>query len=72
MAIAELRVGEPQVGVTASIGVAPSGPLLLGDADALVQVADQAAYRAKAQGGNRVVAAADAEGDEAQASALRA
>jgi diguanylate cyclase (GGDEF)-like protein len=72
VAIAELRVGEPQVGVTASIGVAPSGPLLLGDADALVQVADQAAYRAKAQGGNRVVAAADAEGDEVQASALRA
>ena len=71
-AIAELRVGDPPIGVTASIGVAPSGPLLLGDVGALVQTADQAAYAAKAHGGNRVVAGTSTEGDDAQASALRA
>jgi len=71
-AIAELRVGDPPIGVTASIGVAPSGPLLLDDVGALVRAADQAAYVAKAQGGNRVVAGGSTDGDEAQASALRA
>src|SRR4029079_8805955 len=67
VAIAELRVGDPPIGVTASIGVAPSGPLLLGDVGALVRAADQAAYVAKRQGGNRVVAGDCATSDEVQA-----
>jgi diguanylate cyclase (GGDEF)-like protein len=69
LAIADLRVGQPPIGVTASIGVAPSGPLLLSDAEAIVRAADQAAYVAKAQGGNRVVAGTVVEGDPAPASA---
>lgn len=71
-AIAELRVGDPPLGVTASIGVAPSGPLLLDDAAARVRAADHAVYAAKARGGDRVVVAAGTDGDPTQASALRA
>jgi diguanylate cyclase (GGDEF)-like protein len=72
-AIADLRVGEPPVGVTASIGVAPAPPDGTCDAAGLVRTADQAAYAAKARGGNCVVAAAAPEpGSAGQASALRA
>jgi diguanylate cyclase (GGDEF)-like protein len=79
-AIAALRLGTPPVGVTASIGVAPSGPVLPDDPASLVRAADDAVYVAKARGGNCVVigtstehtpVGAPAQGP-AQASALRA
>jgi diguanylate cyclase (GGDEF)-like protein len=70
MAIADLRVGDPPIGVTASVGLAPSGTRVLDDATELVRAADAAAYAAKARGGNCVVATAP--DDAAQASALRA
>jgi diguanylate cyclase (GGDEF)-like protein len=83
-AIAALRLGTPPIGVTASIGVAPSGPVLLDDPSSLVRVADDAVYVAKARGGNRVVMGTSTERAPAptpaqdptqgpdQASALRA
>jgi diguanylate cyclase (GGDEF)-like protein len=72
--IAELAVGSSSPGVTASIGVAPSGPAFLGDAADLVRAADDAVYAAKARGGNCVVEADDPGPtiDPGQASALRA
>jgi diguanylate cyclase (GGDEF)-like protein len=70
-AIAGLRVGDPPVGVTASVGVAPAGSHGLEDAAALVRTADAAAYAAKARGGDCVVTRTT-DVDEVQASALRA
>ncbi|HEY3673792.1 MAG TPA: diguanylate cyclase [Acidimicrobiia bacterium] len=72
LAVAELRLGTPPIGVTASIGLAPSGPSLLGNVSSLVRAADDAVYVAKARGGNCVVLGSPTEGDPAQASALRA
>jgi diguanylate cyclase (GGDEF)-like protein len=72
-AIAALRVGEPPVGVTASIGVAPAPSDGADDPAALVRAADQAAYVAKARGGNCVVTATSSDvAPSGQASALRA
>ena len=78
VAIAELRVGSPPIGVTASIGITASDATrlgdagLLGDAASLVRAADDAVYAAKARGGNCVVTATGVDADSAQASALRA
>jgi diguanylate cyclase (GGDEF)-like protein len=72
-AIAALRVGEPSVGVTASIGVAPAPTAASCDAAALVRAADEAAYVAKARGGDCVVVTPPPDAaTAAQASALRA
>jgi PleD family two-component response regulator len=79
-AIAALRLGTPPIGVTASFGVAPSGPVLLDDPSSLVRAADDAVYVAKARGGNCVVIGKSTERvpvqtpqqEPAQASALRA
>ena len=54
-AVAGLRIGDPPVGVTASIGVAVCGAGDAADAAALVRAADDAVYDAKARGGNCVV-----------------
>ncbi len=72
VAIAELRVGSPPIGVTASIGITTSDVTLLGDAVSLVSAADVAVYAAKARGGNCVVIGTGVDADSAQASALRA
>jgi diguanylate cyclase (GGDEF)-like protein len=74
--IARLRVGDPPIGASASVGVAFARSGALTDPIALVRAADQAVYAAKARGGNRVVAVTVADvgtpGVGAQASALRA
>lgn len=54
-AVAELRVGDPAMGVTASIGVASTGRGPVDDAGALLRAADDAVYVAKARGGDCVV-----------------
>jgi diguanylate cyclase (GGDEF)-like protein len=54
-AVADIRIGDPPVGVTASIGVVTS---LVGDNTdpaALVRAADDAVYAAKARGGDCVI-----------------
>jgi diguanylate cyclase (GGDEF)-like protein len=53
--VAGLRVGDPPLSVTASIGVAVSGTGDAADAAALARAADDAVYEAKARGGNCVV-----------------
>jgi diguanylate cyclase (GGDEF)-like protein len=59
--LVDLDIGVRDVQVTGSIGVAVSRT---GDTvDSLVQRADEAMYRAKAQGGNRVVASDTSESD---------
>ena len=53
--MADIRIGDPPVGVTASIGVVTS---VVGDATdpaALVRAADDAVYAAKARGGDCVI-----------------
>ena len=50
----QVPIGEHQVTLTVSIGVATRDATIV-DADALVQCADVAQYRAKAEGRNRVV-----------------
>jgi diguanylate cyclase (GGDEF)-like protein len=73
VAVAALRVGDPPVGVTASIGVAPAPADGGCDAGSLVRAADHAVYVAKARGGNCVVADTSTDpGAGVQASALRA
>ena len=64
-AIAEVRVGEPPMGVTASVGVASSGAVPVDDAGAMLRAADDAVYVAKARGGDCVVEGAvhDGRGD---------
>jgi diguanylate cyclase (GGDEF)-like protein len=71
LAIADVRLGRPPIGITASFGVATSAPGVETDAASLVRAADTAVYAAKARGGNCVVAAAHPR-PQAQASALRA
>ncbi len=60
IAVAQLQIGQPPVGVTASVGVVAS--LAGDDTDpaALVRAADDAVYAAKARGGNCVIIGADA------------
>jgi diguanylate cyclase (GGDEF)-like protein len=70
-AISGLRVGDPPIGVTASIGIAPAGPRALEDAVALVSTADAAVYAAKARGGD-CVEIRPTDVDEVPASAVRA
>ena len=60
------------MGVTASIGVAPSDPILREGAGALVRAGDEAAYADEARGGDCVVTRSPVEPDPLQASALRA
>jgi diguanylate cyclase (GGDEF)-like protein len=53
---APVRAGEALAPITVSIGLAAAGPTGA-EADALIRAADEALYRAKAQGRNRVVEA---------------
>jgi diguanylate cyclase (GGDEF)-like protein len=80
-AIADVRIGDPPVGATASVGVATSRPGETADPVTIVRAADDAVYAAKARGGNCVVAVTVTDagtpevgtpGVGAQASALRA
>jgi len=55
-AVAQEPVGHDllRIRVTASFGVSTSGPALIADPRTLIRLADEALYRAKAQGRNRV------------------
>ena len=75
-AIAALSIGNPQIGVSASVGVATSRPGEIAEPVSIVRAADEAVYAAKARGGNSVFAVTTGELEDptagGQASALRA